>query len=269
MSYQGSNNYKWHTWCTIFVPVPIFYNSFSLMRTGPAGAHRKMRFALQNPSIKKNNATVVSMNNNTRLKSIINLVLLFILTVPGVIHKNRLPMAMPWSPTAEVDRFARSAHNAADKVQSPPKHEKNVLLQSLVKHIEAEKIRKAGDCGVIASIIKERQTQYPWLKRGMLYHLMTTLDGVVTQNILHMGCYPIDRQTAAIKKSFDQQKAKPQLEWLDETFLHFVFKPEGGASDYLYWKQTTAHHHRTQSIILRQSDTWVRCPVEPRIEPWV
>jgi hypothetical protein len=77
---------------------------------------------------------------------------------------------MAWSSTrsAEVDRAARRAANSADKVKYPPKHEKNVLLQSLVKHIEAEKIRKGSNCGVIASFMKERQAQYPWLKRGML-----------------------------------------------------------------------------------------------------
>jgi hypothetical protein len=33
-----------------FVPAPEFYNSFSFMRAGPAGAHRKISFALQNAS---------------------------------------------------------------------------------------------------------------------------------------------------------------------------------------------------------------------------
>jgi hypothetical protein len=51
--------------------------------------------------------------------------------------------------------------------------------------------------------MKEQQAQYPWLKRGMLYHLMTTLYGVIKQIILHMGCYPIDRQKASFKKAFD------------------------------------------------------------------
>jgi hypothetical protein len=99
-------------------------------------------------------------------------------------------MARSSTRSAEVDRADRRAANSADKVKSPPKHENNVLLQSLVKHIEAEKIRKGSDYGVIASVMKERQAQYPWLKRGMLYHLMTTLDGVIKDISLHMGYYP-------------------------------------------------------------------------------
>jgi hypothetical protein len=71
-----------------------------------------------------------------------NLVLLFIPT--WLANKNRLPttMARLLTRSAEVDRAAHSAFIAADKMQLPPKHEKNVLIQSLVKHIEEEKIHK-------------------------------------------------------------------------------------------------------------------------------
>jgi hypothetical protein len=137
-------------------------------------------------------------------------------------------MARSSTRSTEVDRAARRAANSADKVKSPPKHEKNVLLHSLVKHIESEKIRKASDCGVIASVMKERQAQYPWLKRGMLYHLMTTLDGVIKDISLHMGSYPIGRHAATFKKSFNQQKAKPHLEWLDDTFMYVLFRARAG-----------------------------------------
>jgi hypothetical protein len=112
-------------------------------------------------------------------------------------------MARSSTRSAEVDRVARRAANSEDKVKSPPKHDNNVLLQSLVKHIKAEKIRNGSDYVVIASVMKERQAQYPWLKHGMLYHLMTTLDGVIKYISLHMGYYLIGRQAATFKKSFD------------------------------------------------------------------
>jgi hypothetical protein len=38
--------------------------------------------------------------------------------------------------SAKADRLDRRAEASAKKVKSPPKHEKNFLLQSLVKHIE-------------------------------------------------------------------------------------------------------------------------------------
>jgi hypothetical protein len=89
--------------------------------------------------------------------------------------------------SAKADRLDRRAEASAKKVKSPPKHEKNVLLQSLVKHIEEEKLRKKSDYGVIAATMKAISAQYPWLKRGMLYHLMSTLDSLVSQIILDMG----------------------------------------------------------------------------------
>jgi hypothetical protein len=85
-------------------------------------------------------------------------------------------------------------------------------------------------------------------KCGMLYHLMTTLDGVIKEMSLHMGSYPIGRQSASFKKSFDQQKAKPHLEF-DETFIYVLFRAQAG--------NTTAHHHLTQSSHLHPSDAWV------------
>jgi hypothetical protein len=69
-----------------------------------------------------------------------------------------------------------------------------------VKHIEAEKIRKGVDYGVIASVMKERKAQYQWLKLGMIYHLMTTIDGIIKEIGLYMGSYPIGRQAATFKK---------------------------------------------------------------------
>jgi hypothetical protein len=48
-----------------------------------------------------------------------------------------------------------------------------------VKHIEADKIRKGNDCGLIASVMKDIKAQYPWLKHGLLYHLIDMLDGVI------------------------------------------------------------------------------------------
>jgi hypothetical protein len=135
------------------------------------------------------------------------------------------------SRSAEVNRAARRATNSAGKVQSPPKHEKNVLLQSLVKHIEEEKIRKGSDYGVVASVMKQRQAQYPWLKRGMLYHLKATLVGVIKEIILQMGDYPMGRQAATFKKEFDQQNAKPHLVWLDEAFVYLLFRQEWAQTD--------------------------------------
>jgi hypothetical protein len=137
-------------------------------------------------------------------------------------------MARSSTRSAEVNRAARRAANSADKVKSPPKHERNDLLQSLVKHIEAEKIRKGSDYSVIAFVMKERQAHYSWLKRETIYHLMTTLDGVIKDISLHMGSYPIGRQSVTFKKSFDQQKAKPHLEWLDETFMYVLFRARAG-----------------------------------------
>jgi hypothetical protein len=81
-----------------------------------------------------------------------------------------------------------------------------------------------SDYGVIASIMKERQAQYPLIKRGILYHLTTTLDGIIKENSLHIGSYPIGRQAVTSKKSFDRQKAKPHLEWLDDTCIDVLLR---------------------------------------------
>jgi hypothetical protein len=96
-------------------------------------------------------------------------------------------------------------------------------------------MRKKSDYGVIAAAMKARSAQYPWLKRGMLYHLMSTLDSLVSQIILNMGYYSPGKQASAFKKSFDvATKDQPHLAWLDETFVHFLFKQEYS-------------HHRTTS----------------------
>jgi hypothetical protein len=58
----------------------------------------------------------------------------------------------------------------------------------------------------------------------MLYHLMTMLDSIIKYISLRMVSYPIGRQAATLKKSFDQQKAKSHLEWLDETFMYVLFR---------------------------------------------
>jgi hypothetical protein len=76
--------------------------------------------------------------------------------------------------------------------------------------------------------MKAKSAQYPWLKRGMLYHLMSTLDSLVSQIILDMGYYSPGKQASTFKKSFDvATKDKPHLAWLDETFLHFLIKKKG------------------------------------------
>jgi hypothetical protein len=90
-----------------------------------------------------------------------------------------MTMARSSTRSAEVDRAARRAANSADKVKSPPKHENNVLLQSLVKHVEEQKLSKGRDYGAVALVMKDLQARYPWLKRGMIYHLMSTLDGLI------------------------------------------------------------------------------------------
>jgi hypothetical protein len=129
--------------------------------------------------------------------------------------------------SAKADRLARRADASQQKIKSPPKHEKNVLLQSLVKDIQEEKLRKGSDYGVIAATMKARSAQYPWLKRGMLYHLMSTQDSLVKQIILDMDHYLPGRQASAFKKAYDKNtKAKPHMAWLDETFVHFLFKQE-------------------------------------------
>jgi hypothetical protein len=129
--------------------------------------------------------------------------------------------------SAKADRLDRVTEASAKKIKSPPKHENNVLLQSLVKHIEEEKLRKKSDYGVIAATMKARSAQYPWLKRGILYHLMSTLDSLVSQIIFDMGYYSPGKQVPAFKKSLDvATKDQPHLAWLDETFVHFLFKQE-------------------------------------------
>jgi hypothetical protein len=86
---------------------------------------------------------------------------------------------------------------------------------------------KKSDYGVIAATMKARSAQYPWLKRGMLYHLISTLDSLVSQIILDMGYYSPGKQASSFKKSYDvATKDKPNLAWLDETFVHFLFKQE-------------------------------------------
>jgi hypothetical protein len=75
--------------------------------------------------------------------------------------------------------------------------------------------------------MKARSAQYPWLKRGLLYHLMSTLDSLVSQIILDMGYDSPGKQASEFKKAYDvATKGKPQLAWLDETFVHFLFKQE-------------------------------------------
>jgi hypothetical protein len=88
-----------------------------------------------------------------------------------------MTMTRPSTKSAEVDRAARRTVNSADNVKSPQKHEKNVLLQSLVKHIEEQNLSK------VMKVMKDQQAQYPWLNRGMLYPLMTLLDGLIAQII--------------------------------------------------------------------------------------
>jgi hypothetical protein len=41
-----------------------------------------------------------------------------------------------------------------------------------------------------------------------------------------MGDYPMGRQATSFKKVFDVYKEKPHLKWLDEPFIHFLFKQE-------------------------------------------
>jgi hypothetical protein len=56
---------------------------------------------------------------------------------------------------------------------------------------------------------------------------MSTLDSLVSQIILDMGYYSPGKQASAFKKSYDvATKDKPHLAWLDETFVHFLFKQE-------------------------------------------
>jgi hypothetical protein len=59
--------------------------------------------------------------------------------------------------------------------------------------------------------MKERKAQYPWLKRGMLYHLMTMIGGVIKEISLHMGSYPIGRQAATFKRIIRSKKGKATL----------------------------------------------------------
>jgi hypothetical protein len=85
-----------------------------------------------------------------------------------------------------------------------------------VKHIEEEKLRKKSDYGVIAATKKARSAQHSWLKRGMLYHLMSTLDSLVSQIILDMGYYSPGKQASTFKKSFDfATNDQPHMAWLD------------------------------------------------------
>jgi hypothetical protein len=134
-------------------------------------------------------------------------------------------------------------------MKSPPKHEKNVLLQSLVKYIEADKIRKGSDYGVIASVMKERQDQYSWLKHGMLYHLMTTLDGVIKEITLHMGCYPIGRQASTFKNHSINKMQSHTWNGLMRPLFMSCSEPEPATK--------TSRHQLTQSSHLRPSDAWV------------
>jgi hypothetical protein len=80
--------------------------------------------------------------------------------------------------------------------------------------------------GIISKILKDGQAQYPWLNRGMIYHLFSTLDSLIKKIIIYMGIYPYGRQAVAFKSAFETKKEKPQLKWLDETFVSLLFKQE-------------------------------------------
>jgi hypothetical protein len=76
-------------------------------------------------------------------------------------------------------RATRRQEKADGKVKSPPKAEKKLILQSIVRHCEELNIKKGCDYGVMASIMKEKQPQYPWLERGMIYYMVKQLDTIV------------------------------------------------------------------------------------------
>jgi hypothetical protein len=57
----------------------------------------------------------------------------------------------------------------------------------------------------------------------MIYHLMsTTLDGIITQNILDTECYPIGRKATSFNKAFDGQNENSHLKWLNEPLVHYT-----------------------------------------------
>jgi hypothetical protein len=76
-------------------------------------------------------------------------------------------------------RATRRQEKADGKVKYPAKAEKNLILQSIFRQCEELKIKKGCDYGVIASIMKEKQPQYPWLEHGMIYYMVKQLYTIV------------------------------------------------------------------------------------------
>jgi hypothetical protein len=65
-------------------------------------------------------------------------------------------MARSSARSAKANRATRRAINADNKVKAPPNHDKNALLQSLVKSVEEHK-SKGRYHGAIALVMNERQ----------------------------------------------------------------------------------------------------------------
>jgi hypothetical protein len=78
----------------------------------------------------------------------------------------------------------------------------------------------------LANILKDGHAQYTWLKIGIIYNLMSTLDSLVNKIIIDMGIYPYGRQEVAFKATFSTHKERSELKWLDETFVYFLIKQE-------------------------------------------
>jgi hypothetical protein len=113
-----------------FVLAPKLYSSCLLVRADLAVANSTTPHYLSRTSVntrgKKKNVTAPIKDD-----------LLFTsdLLLLAMVITSRLPTR-----SAKADRLDRRAKASAKKVKSPPKHEKNVLLQRLVKHIEEEQL---------------------------------------------------------------------------------------------------------------------------------
>jgi hypothetical protein len=109
-------------------------------------------------------------------------------------------------------------------VKSPPKAENNLILQIIVRQCEELKIEKGCDYGVIASIMKEKQPQYPWLERGMILYMVKQLDTIVllvedkVNNLLR------NRHNLIFAATLREMKEKKEYAWLDEPLVHTLYK---------------------------------------------
>jgi hypothetical protein len=118
----------------------------------------------------------------------------------------------------------RHQEKADGKVKSPPKAEKNLILQSIVRQCKELKIKKGSDYGVIASFMKEKQPQYPWLEHGMIYYMVKQLDIIVLfveDKVKHLTK---NRHNLLFAATLREMEEKKEYAWLGEPLVHTLYK---------------------------------------------